>query len=954
MDDTLSIDLGLPPGRGYSRPVTRPPGLVEPERSAAKAAAPRKIELQEVDEEDDEDDEGSSVSAVGLVALLAVLTVGCAVAAVVFSDSLLVMIVAVCVISTLQSAIVFTILTILVEPLDTYAKAFKLFLDLSFEDAREMVLQKRKLAASEFVPLNDAFGDACVVLEEYKAYVPEAVKNNEDTDGKEDGPMSGDARHFNMFQQDEVMPFVLSEDLSVRTNESLHKLSVARKRKRGPRVVAKGKFQDASTASDLETINSQGTSTSKMSSDILKDRTARKVMKLQGQNARQRTITVSVIEMDASALRNAEAIAFSQVWAATLLECIKASEGVTVVITGSSFTATWNAHKANQTHAVSACRCALDFNNRFTPGAQTRSGAVQWKASVATGCCRVAFFGSDVLRAPTVTGEAVTLANQLGTLAWQVGAKVVLSHGTYNSIRDSVIARPVDAIPENNEGLGVVVIYELLSLNDITTLPPPANDEGRPRSQHSLESKSAAGDGNVRNPLASDGVASVVSDSSFYAGAPPAAHAHHPPPRRAPSSAAIQPVNSPWSAANVARIRGLVSRHYIDAFAAMRRGDWDLAKAEFLVYLEDHPGDRQAIRQLRLATMFKQEERYAVDGYVRHFVGWEDYEEQAESVNLPEGVHLRGNAAETLVLEVVRDMDIEEISKLHGKITEAANIAVVGTRQSQEEEVPSTVTDTRGNKWLLLGKVLGSGAFGKVRMGMSADGCLVAVKTMSIIVTKAQEIVEEVSVMRELRHDNAITYLGSGLCNSTAFVVMEWVCGGSLKDVLKSFGCALPASIVKRYACDILRGLAYLHKLFILHRDLKPHNVLLTAEGTCKLADFGASAKLSSVVRRQEVVGTPMYMAPEACKGSAVEVSDIWSFGITVCQLLTYELPYVTPMYGHKVRHFMQGLAHGSFEPQIPPALRDTMARDFVQTALNKDICIRPTAQRLLQHRFLL
>ena len=331
---------------------------------------------------------------------------------------------------------------------------------------------------------------------------------------------------------------------------------------------------------------------------------------------------------------------------------------------------------------------------------------------------------------------------------------------------------------------------------------------------------------------------------------------------------------------------------YLDAISALRRAAWRICVEKMTLFLQANPTDKQAIRIIKIASFYATSDSAPTE-YIRPFIGWQDLESLSSNVPMPEDLSLQDVMQDTIQYDYVRDPVLPDEHKLQDKIREASALAFGTPVAGEVDSPPNSLIDTNGGKWLLLGKVLGSGAFGTVRLGMSSGGGLVAVKCMTKL-QKCQEIVEEVGVMADLQHENTVSYLGSGLSHHTAFVVMEWVCGGSLKDVLKSCGGPLPTSVSKRYSQDILKGLRYLHHKGILHRDLKPHNVLVTPEGLCKLADFGASAKLSSALRKQGMVGTPMYMSPESCRGEAVQASDVWSFGITICQLLSYELPYQT------------------------------------------------------------
>eukprot|EP00662_Eupelagonemidae_sp_cell21_P058206 gene58206-biopygen98098 len=141
------------------------------------------------------------------------------------------------------------------------------------------------------------------------------------------------------------------------------------------------------------------------------------------------------------------------------------------------------------------------------------------------------------------------------------------------------------------------------------------------------------------------------------------------------------------------------------------------------------------------------------------------------------------------------------------------------------------------------------------------------------------DLLTEVDIMGKLRHDNIVCYLSSAVVGSYVVLCMD------LDAVRAQFG-ALAAPSVRRYTKEILRGLAFLHEHDIVHRDFKPGNVLLQIDGLCKLADFGASAELKKVAgdsgpvalrqkRAAPYMGTPLYMAPEAAKGTATAASDV-------------------------------------------------------------------------------
>ena len=107
-------------------------------------------------------------------------------------------------------------------------------------------------------------------------------------------------------------------------------------------------------------------------------------------------------------------------------------------------------------------------------------------------------------------------------------------------------------------------------------------------------------------------------------------------------------------------------------------------------------------------------------------------------------------------------------------------------------------------------------------------------------------------------------------------MVMEYVPCGSLETVLQQFG-VLEECTARVYVRDVLAGLAYLHARSIVHRDVKPANVLLEKDGCCKLADFGAAKLLPGACNAAGLAGTPLYMAPECSTSGARLASDVWS-----------------------------------------------------------------------------
>ena len=214
-----------------------------------------------------------------------------------------------------------------------------------------------------------------------------------------------------------------------------------------------------------------------------------------------------------------------------------------------------------------------------------------------------------------------------------------------------------------------------------------------------------------------------------------------------------------------------------------------------------------------------------------------------------------------------------------------------------------------------------------------------------------QAIRKEVELLSQLRHENIVCYLSLAVTRNCIVINMEYVPGGSLQNVMQQFG-RLPLSSTRRYIKDIIKGLRYLHKMDVAHRDFKPANVLLQIDGQCKLSDFGASIIMGDVVGKK-VVGTLAFMAPEACRGEAGTGSDIWSVGVAMCQMITSELPFAPNLLSepHAFLYQLASLKPGAM-PQIPEGLADD-AQAFVTDCLTPCVDARPTAEQLLLSQFL-
>jgi beta-lactam-binding protein with PASTA domain/predicted Ser/Thr protein kinase len=226
-------------------------------------------------------------------------------------------------------------------------------------------------------------------------------------------------------------------------------------------------------------------------------------------------------------------------------------------------------------------------------------------------------------------------------------------------------------------------------------------------------------------------------------------------------------------------------------------------------------------------------------------------------------------------------------------------------------------------------KRIGSGGMAEVYCAEDQQlGRRVALKLLHRRFADDEQFVErfrrEASSAAGLSHPNIVGIFDRGEWDGTYYIAMEFVEGRTLKDIVRERGAAPPEAAAD-ITLQILRAARFAHKRGIVHRDIKPHNVLIDNEGRVRVTDFGiARAGVSDMTETGSVMGTAQYLSPEQAQGKPVDArSDLYSTGIVLYELLTGRVPFdaESPVSVALMQVSEPPVPPMEVNPEVPPAL---------------------------------
>lgn len=248
---------------------------------------------------------------------------------------------------------------------------------------------------------------------------------------------------------------------------------------------------------------------------------------------------------------------------------------------------------------------------------------------------------------------------------------------------------------------------------------------------------------------------------------------------------------------------------------------------------------------------------------------------------------------------------------------------------------------------------IGEGAYGRVYRAKHIEtGFELAIKILKLKESTMRSLQHEIDVLKKCRSPQIVLYFGTCFPTGELWILTEFCRCGSVKDIIKLMCETLDEGQISYVVTETLKGLLYLHKMNIIHHDIKAGNILLTADCRVKLADFGVSQQYKTMdnIQAKDFIGSPLYMSPEVLRKSTYnQKTDIWSLGITIIEMAQGSPP-------HEGITSFEGLLR--LHERAPPTFDDPAEwsqeiKDFLARCLVVNVEERSSPVDLLMHPFL-
>lgn len=260
--------------------------------------------------------------------------------------------------------------------------------------------------------------------------------------------------------------------------------------------------------------------------------------------------------------------------------------------------------------------------------------------------------------------------------------------------------------------------------------------------------------------------------------------------------------------------------------------------------------------------------------------------------------------------------------------------------------------------------MLGEGAGGSVaKCKLKHGSTIFALKTINVLNTDPEfqkQIFRELQFNKSFNSDYIVRYYGmfTDEENTSIYIAMEFMGGKSLEAVYKNLlkrGGRISEKVLGKISESVLRGLSYLHEKKIIHRDIKPQNILLNNKGEVKLCDFGVSGEAVNSLATT-FTGTSFYMAPERIQGQPYSVTcDVWSLGLTILEVAQGHFPFGSDKITANIAPIELLVLILTFEPELKDEEENNIKwsgsfKSFIAYSLKKDPRERPSPRQMIKH----